>query len=327
MRNAFPILSLLTLIFCFCVIFSLLIGSVNISLNELWAIMMGRDHGYKYSLIMELRLPRALGAFVTGGMLSLAGALMQVLLRNPLAEPYVLGVSGGAAVAALISMMAGLSTGWLLQNAFLGALFSIILVFGLAHKNGAWTTSRLLLTGVVIASGWGAVISLLLSLAPESNLPGMLFWLMGDLSQAQNTTPYIIILIAGLALCMPMARDLNILSYGEQQASALGVSIKAVRIGIYFIASILTAAAVTLAGSIGFVGLVVPHIIRLVFGNDYRMLLPASVLLGGSLLLVADTFARSIVAPQQLPVGVITALLGVPTFLYLLQRQNTGKSF
>jgi len=305
-------------------LYAVSVGSVDISWREIFLVLQGSDsNALNRSLIIDLRLPRALNAFLTGSMLAMAGALMQVLLRNPLADPYILGVSGGAAVAALGTMILGLGGIWITGSAFIGALLSMFLVFGLAHNKGSWTTTRLLLTGVIVAAGWGALISFLLAIAPDANLRGMLFWLMGDLSHTETILPAIIIFVSCLIFCTPFARDLNILGRGELQASALGVSVFSLRISIYFIASLLTAAAVTLAGSIGFIGLIVPHIVRLITGNDYRILLPASILLGGCFLTAADTLARTVIAPQQLPVGVITAMLGVPFFLFLLQKNRS----
>ncbi len=296
-------------------------GSVDLTLAQLWQALFDNEQ-IEHQLIFDLRLPRQLSAFAVGGLLALAGALMQTLLRNPLADPYVLGISGGAAVGALLIMLLGLSGLWLTGGSFIGALLSMLLVFTLAHGKGSWTTTRLLLTGVIVAAGWGALISFILSISPDTNLRGMLFWLMGDFSQAGNPGTALMIMILGLALCLPMARNLTLLSRGELQAQALGVDVARMRWGIYFLASLLTAIAVTQAGSIGFVGLVVPHMVRLAIGNDQRLLLPASVLLGGTLLVCADTLARTVIAPQQLPVGVITAFLGVPLFLYLLRRSQ-----
>ncbi len=301
--------------------FALSQGSLNIDAAELWRTLLGdHDNATAYLVIHELRLPRALSAFAVGGLLALSGALLQVLLRNPLADPYVLGISGGAAVATLLSMLAGLGAGWLRGNAFLGAMLSMLIVFGLSRAGSAWTQNRLLLTGVVVAAGWGAVISLILAVAPAAQVQGMLFWLIGDLSYASRPGVAIIALMAGLAASLWLARPLNLLMRGENVAATLGENPARLRLVIYLLASLLTAMAVTLAGSIGFVGLVVPHILRLAGGSDHRFLLPASVLLGGVFLTVADTLARSGAAPTQLPVGVLTALLGVPVFLFLLAR-------
>jgi len=301
--------------------FALSQGSLNISAQELWLALRGYpDNTTAYLVIHELRLPRALSAFAVGGLLALSGALLQVLLRNPLADPYVLGVSGGAAVAALLSMLGGLGIGWVRGNAFLGALLSMLIVFGLSRLGSAWTQNRLLLTGVVVAAGWGALISLILALAPSAQVQGMLFWLIGDLSYATQPAMALMALVAGLAVSLWFARALNLLLRGEGTAAALGENPARLRYIIYLVASLLTAMAVTLAGSVGFVGLVIPHILRLAGGSDHRFLLPASVLLGGGFLTVADTLARSGMAPMQLPVGVLTALLGVPVFLFLLAR-------
>ena len=295
-------------------------GSIDIGWPDIISSFFAEQRTMAQQLVQELRLPRATGAFITGALLALAGALMQVLLRNPLADPYVLGVSGGAAVAALLAILFGAGGLMLSGSAFVGALLSMLLVFGLAHGKGSWTTTRLLLTGIVLAAGWGAAISFLLAISPDQTLRSMLFWLMGDLSYAQTTGSGFVILILGLTLSLSVARSLNILSQGELQAASLGVQTQRLRILIYVLASLLTASAVTLAGSVGFIGLVVPHLIRLLGFSDNRILLPAASLLGGSLLLLADTLARTIIAPQQLPVGVISAAIGVPMFLLLLYR-------
>ena len=243
-----------------------------------------------------------------------------MLLRNPLADPYILGISGGAACGALLSLLAGLSASWVSGNAFIGALAAMTLVFGLARAGEVQTQTRLLLTGVVVASGFGALISLILATAPAARLPGMVFWLLGDLSYAAAPALGWATLGAGLVVSLSLARALNLLARGERVAAALGENPARLRGIIYLTASLLTAVAVTLAGAIGFVGLVVPHALRLLAGSDHRWLLPLAVLLGGSFLTLADTLARSLVAPIQLPVGVLTALLGVPVFLYLLGR-------
>ncbi|MCH4561539.1 iron ABC transporter permease [Halomonas sp. EGI 63088] len=298
------------------------VGSASVAPADLWAVLRGQGDALPRTLILDLRVPRSLSAFATGGLLAVAGALMQVLLRNPLADPYVLGLSGGASVGALAAMLAGLGGGVISGSAFAGALVSTLLVFGLAHGTGSWTPSRLLLTGVVVAAGWGAVITLMLAVSPADRLPGMLYWLMGDLSYARTPLPPLALLGVVCLLLIPLGRSLNVLARGPLQAAALGVAVRPLEWTIYIVASLLTAMAVTTAGSIGFVGLVVPHMLRLVLGNDQRLILPACALAGGILLVLADTLARIMIAPEQLPVGVITALLGVPTFLYLLYRSR-----
>lgn len=302
-------------------VWALTTGSIAVSPADLWAVFVGGAEGMNASVIRELRLPRAAAVFACGGLLALAGALMQVLLRNPLADPYILGVSGGAAVGALSAMLFGVGAWWVDGAAFAGALAAMLLVFGLAHGEGAWTQTRLLLTGVIVAAGCGAVVTLMLSLAPDARLQSMLFWLMGDASGARRPWPALVLLVLGLVCVAPVARDLNVLARGDSAARALGVDVDRLRYAVYGLASLLTAVSVTLIGSVGFVGLIVPHLVRFVIGNDQRLLLPFAVLVGGTLLTLADTAARTVVAPMQLPVGVLTALIGVPVFLILLARR------
>lgn len=319
-RRALLILAALALLALASMALALMVGSIHLPLSDVADALFGDADGISGEVVRRLRLPRALAGFACGGLLALAGALLQVLLRNPLADPYVLGISGGAGVGALLAILLG--GGLLIVNgsAFLGALAAMLMVFGLAHGDGSWTQTRLLLTGVIVASGCGAAVALMLSIAPDHKLRSMLFWLMGDLSQTSDSPLALFVLVAVLAVCLPFARELNLLARGADLAQTLGVPVARLRRGVYLLASLATAAAVTQAGAIGFIGLIVPHLVRLAAGNDQRLLLPASALAGGSLLVVADTLARTLVAPQQLPVGVLTALIGVPVFLFLLTR-------
>ena len=273
-------------------------------------------------ILLELRLPRAMAALVTGALLGLAGALMQVLLRNPLADPYVLGVSGGASAFVLAGMLFGLV--WLPSSvlAFAGALVSMAIVFVLGRGPGPWSSLRMLLTGVVMAAGWGAIITLMLALGPDRSLRGMLYWLMGDLSYASLSGWWLLPMAALTAWLAMRGRSLNVLSAGETQARLLGENTQRRYLELYLVASLLTALAVSIAGTIGFVGLVVPHLMRLLLGADHRVLLPASALFGGTFLLLADTLARTVLSPRQLPVGVLTAIIGVVLFLLLLYRSG-----
>jgi iron complex transport system permease protein len=325
-RRAFAVILALLLLAAGSVLASLAVGSIPLGLNEVFAALGGSDGSLGAAVVRDLRLPRTLGAFACGGLLALAGALMQVLLRNPLADPYVLGISGGAAVGALGAMLAGLALAFVNLSAFAGAFAAMLLVFGLAHGDSSWTRTRLLLTGVIVAAGCGAVVALILSVAPEHQLHGMLYWLMGDAGQIVDARPALAVLALGLVAAMPFARELNLLARGDVLAGSLGVVVPRLKRIVYALASLFTAVAVTTAGSIGFIGLVVPHLVRLAVGNDQRLLLPAAALAGGSLLVLADTLARTVVAPQQLPVGVLTALLGVPVFLFLLGRQPGGRA-
>ena len=332
-RRALIVLFLLALLVISSFAVALAAGSIAVTFHDLLTALFGgrgdnpHDNALAVEVIRGLRLPRALGAFAVGGLLALAGGLMQVLLRNPLADPYVLGISGGAAVGALLAMLLGLTLWFINLAAFAGAFAAMLIVFGLAHGDNSWTRTRLLLTGVIVAAGCGAAVALILSIAPESQLRGMLFWLMGDASQISEPRPALAILALSLVLALPFARELNILARGDVLAQTLGISVTQIKRGIYFLAALATATAVTTAGSIGFIGLIVPHLARLGlmklgWGNDQRLLLPAATLAGGSLLLLADTLARTVLAPQQLPVGVLTALIGVPVFLFLLGREK-----
>lgn len=295
-------------------------GELSVSPGDALAAVLGSSKTVDAQIVRELRLPRAVAAFACGGLLATAGTLMQVLLRNPLADPYILGISGGAAVGALGAITLGAATFWVDASAFAGALAAMLLVFGLAHGDGSWTQTRLLLTGVIVAAGCGAAVSMMLALAPDTRVMSMLFWMMGDASAAARPWPAVGVLVVALLVVMPFARDLNVLARGELSARALGVRVGHLRFALYVLASMLTATSVTLVGSVGFVGLIVPHLVRLILGNDQRVLIPAAALVGGTLLTLADTAARTVMAPQQLPVGVLTALIGVPVFLFLLSR-------
>lgn len=315
------LLSLLSLSAVASVGVAVLVGSTSVRFGSAFAALSGGDSVLR-EVILQLRLPRALNAFSTGGLLALAGVLMQVLLRNPLADPYVLGISGGAAVAALGVMLLGMGGLVVDGAAGGGALGATLLVFALAHARGGWTPQRLLLNGVVVASGCTAAVSLMLSLGDETRLRGMLFWLMGDLSSAPFAPgAWLMLLLVG-ALSLGAARSLNVLARGEIESQSLGVALKPARIALFFATAALTATAVTTAGGIGFIGLVTPHLVRLGAGSDHRVVVPASILLGGTLLTLADTLARVAASPRQLPVGALTALIGVPLFLVLMRRER-----
>jgi len=301
-------------------IFALASGSADVNLSEAIAALRGTGPAKIQSLVVDLRLPRALTAFAVGGLLAVAGVLMQVLLRNPLAEPYILGSSGGAAVLALLAMMFGFGAAIIDLAAFAGAMAATLLVFAIAHGSGSWTPARLLLTGVVLAAGFSAATTLLLALSPDQNLRGMLFWLMGDLSFAfdpERCLWLLLLLVAGGTLG---ARHLNVLARGELQAAIVGLPVRGFRYLIFAASALAVALSVTTVGVIGFIGLVIPHLVRLIVGSDHRLVLPASALAGGALLVVADTMARTIMAPRQLPVGALTAAIGVPLFLVLMSR-------
>jgi iron complex transport system permease protein len=304
---------------------ALAIGSGSTGPAEMLAALTREGDQAAQDIVFNLRLPRALAAFGTGACLALAGVLMQVLLRNPLADPYILGTSGGAAVAALTAMLLGAAGLLIDAAAFGGALASTFLVFGLARERGEWAPGRLLLTGVVIAAGWSALISLLLATSPEAGLRGMLFWLMGDFAFAGSPVLVLAAALVATVLGTLGSRALNLLATGDQQAALLGLPVAETRTVTYLAAAALTSVAVTTAGTVGFIGLVVPHLLRLLGATNHRALVPGSALAGGTLLVIADTVARTLLAPRQLPVGAITAVIGVPLFLLLL-RQGPGRS-
>lgn len=326
LRRSLAIWAGLAVVALAALIASLMLGSVPVSARSLIDLLRGGDGGLAGEVVLRLRLPRALAAFACGGLLAVAGTLMQTLLRNPLADPYVLGISGGAAVASLAAMALMLPLLWVQGSALLGALGAIALVMALSHRTFLRagepdSSARLLLTGVMMAAGFGALTTLILTLAPDASLRGMLFWLTGDLNGVDRAGLPLAALAVTLLIVCPVAHRLNVLLRGEAVAQSVGVSVGPLRARVYLAASLATAVAVTTAGSIGFVGLVVPHILRLRFGNDQRMLLPAAAIGGGALLMIADLIARTVIAPTQLPVGVITAILGVPMFLWLLSRR------
>ncbi len=321
-KNLLTLLIIFLLLAVGSLFVGLLFGSVNIPFYKIAHILLFPANDAATQIVWQLRLPRVLASFACGGLLALAGTLLQVLLRNPLADPYILGVSGGAAVGALTAMLLG--WGLVLTNltSLVGALIAIAVVFGLSFRAGDWNLYRLLLTGIVLSAGCTALTTLLLTLAPANNVKGMLFWLMGDVSRAEELLPAWITLSIVAIVSMVFSSNLNVLSLGQMKAKTLGVAVLPLQVGIYFCASLATVAALMLAGAIGFVGIIVPHAVRLLGVNDYRWLLPLSVLLGGCFLTLADTLARTLWAPQQLPVGVLTALLGVPMLLLLLSTKR-----
>lgn len=299
----------------FCLLLSLSKGSTSVSLHQL----LLHDQAQFNTFFFTLRLPRTLTAFVCGGLLALSGAYMQLLLHNPLADPYVLGVSGGAALATLLFMLLGVNEFGLMGGAWAGSFLTITLMLLLARKH-CWHTHTLLLSGIALASGFSACISFILLFTPETNLHSMLFWLGGDLSGARFPWIGLIVLGLGIIVSFKLAPGFNILGRGEIEASALGLSCKKYRMMLYLFSSLFTATAVSLGGCIAFIGLIIPHFTRRLVGYDHRITLPLAILLGGSFLTLADTLARTLLAPQQLPVGILMAFIGVPIFIWQLQR-------
>lgn len=321
-------LLLLLIVVVVAATFSLGSGAAALPLPDMVDALLGRGDAVTRAILLDLRLPRTVLALLVGGGLAVSGAVFQALLRNPLADPYVLGVSGGAAVGAVIATLAGLVevASWSLPlAAFIGAVVAIVLVFLIAARAGrAFDTRILLLAGVVIGAFFNAVILLLLTFADIESFRSAVFWMMGSLGTANwraagLAAAYVLPLTAAVFV---IARALNLLALGDETALFLGTRVERVKLAAYLLASLIVAAAVAACGVIGFVGLIVPHALRMVWGSDHRFLLPASFLAGAAFLSLADTAARTLAAPAELPVGVITALVGVPLFVVILVRSR-----
>ena len=322
---------LLALLFVMVVI-ALRMGAYPISVRDivmtLFNGMLGRweEVPSEFRLVVfGLRLPRIALGILVGASLATAGAGFQALLRNPLADPYVLGVSSGAALGAILSLIVAPHTAGAIQiAAFIGAAATTAAVYFLGRRGGQLDSTTLLLAGIVTASFLSAVIMFLMTTLSGRDLRGMAFWLMGDLSSppALDSRWLYIVLILSIVSIYSTASDLNLILTGEQEARHLGVNVSRVKIVVYVAASVLTGLAVSVSGAIGYVGLLVPHIIRMLFGTDYRVVIPASAIGGAIVIVLADTIARTVFAPTELPVGAMTALAGAPVFIYLMRRRT-----
>ena len=323
---ALLVLALLVVVF-FCLKF----GTRSISLYDLALLLFrtvmgqGDQVSSEFRLIvLEIRWPRILLAMIVGAALSVSGASFQALLRNPLADPYVLGISSGAALGSILSLIwASQLPGTTPFGAFAGALAATGAVYFLGRRSGELDSYALLLGGIITASFLSALIMFLMTTISGHELRGMAFWLMGDLSTPSPVKPgwLFLVLVLGVAAIYTTAADLNLLLGGEQEALHLGVDVVRVKLVVFLGASVLTGLAVSVSGAIGYVGLIVPHLIRLLFGSDYRLLIPATALGGAIAVVLADTLARTLVSPTELPVGAMTAMVGAPVFIYLLRRR------
>ena len=277
----------------------------------------------QFDILFQIRLPRLLLAAAVGGSLATAGAGYQALLRNPLAEPYLLGISNGAAVGTMVALVFFGANEWTRPLlAFTGALVATFSVYRLARGRAGATPERLILAGVIVTTFLSSVIVFVTTLMDATRIRSFTFWLLGDLSGTSKTLlpVTIVVAIAGALALTLNARSLNLLMLGERDAFDLGVEVGRVRIVVFLVASLLVGSAVAASGSVGYVGLVVPHLARLSLGSDNRINIPAAALGGALFVVVADTVARTIIAPRELPVGAITALIGAPLFIYLLRR-------
>ena len=316
-NNYIPILLLMVLFIAFYI--SLIVGSQYIPFSTLWQ----SPNSHLLDIVLSIRLPRSINAITIGALLSIAGLMIQNLVKNPLADPYILGLSGAAASVQLIIIASGIILPfWLFMlSGFTAAIVSLILLL-LISSNKKLNTHKLLLSGVVMAFAYGAIISLILTISSMNTTKPMLFWLMGDLSYSQSSIYPIFLLLAGMIWAYTYHKELDILARGEFFAQKCGINVFKINIILLLTTTVFTATAVSMAGTIGFVGLVVPHISRMLIGNTHAKLIPLSAIIGAIFLLIADTFSRTVVAPIQLPVGIFTALIGVPIFIFLLHRRS-----
>lgn len=326
--NRIAVLGLLLAVAAGAALFALGVGAAPVGLADAVAVVFGEGEPVQRAVVLDIRLPRVLLALLLGGALAAAGAVFQALLRNPLADPYILGVSSGAALGAVVMMVAGAGTfaAGVEAGALAGALVAMVVVLRVALAAGRTLDARvLLLAGVVVGAFFNAVILLLLTTAADAEtFRSAIFWTMGSLARADLAD------IGGLALFLApcllalgfLSRPLDLLAAGEETAGYLGVPVERIKLAGYLVASLAVALAVSVAGVIGFVGLIVPHAVRMLWSGEHRFLLPASVLAGGAFLVMTDTAARTVAAPAELPTGVVTALIGVPLFAVLLARNG-----
>ncbi len=321
------IFALLAAFVFFSFLFSLRFGSLKLSFSDIFSAIFGSEDGINHRIIWLIRLPRILTAALVGAGLALAGAILQGIMRNPLASPNIIGVSSGAGLAAVVIMLLLPNYYYLLvPAAFLGALGATLLIFALAWNRGLHPL-RLILSGVAVSSIFGAFISALMIFYSDQ-LHGVVDFMVGGFNARtwkhfHTLWPYT---LGGVAAALLMSKRMNILALGDDTATGLGLRVEQTRIIFIAISSLLAAAAVSVAGLLGFVGLVVPHIMRMIIGSDHRLLFPASILFGAGLLTACDTIGRIVMDPIQLPVGIIMAMLGAPFFLYLLRTKmkNAG---
>lgn len=325
-RNVLLIVLVLSVALAGVVLAALAVGGAHLSLPEVWAGLRGAASSPQAAIIVrEIRLPRIFLAILVGAALAVSGTGLQALLRNPLADPYVLGVSSGAALGAIVALwLGGRVADASPLVAFLGAAMTMVWVYMLGRRAGRLASYTLLLAGVITASFLSAVILFVLTLLSTRDVRGIAFWLMGDLSVVTNVQLRLLAPAIFLATCglYGFAKDLNVLLLGEEEAAHLGVNVTRVETAVYLLASLLTGLAVSVSGAIGYLGLLVPHLGRMIVGNDHRTLLPAAALGGAIVLVLSDALARTVIAPAELPVGAVTAVAGAPVFIYLLRKTS-----
>ncbi|WP_430542657.1 FecCD family ABC transporter permease [Streptomyces iconiensis] len=305
-------------------VFSLALGSARIPVPDVVRALTGQaGTGPFTTIVLDVRLPRVLLAAVVGAGLAVVGTVLQALVRNPLADPYLLGISSGASTGAVVVVVLGVSAVSMPFGAFVGSMVALLVVYSMARRGGSMTTGRLVLAGVAVQYVLSALTSLLLVTSSDTqHLRAILFWTLGGLGQARwhSLTVPALVLLVGLVLLLALARPLDLLLVGEEGATVLGLDTAKFRAAVFVLASLVTAVLVTVSGSIGFVGLMVPHAARMAVGASHRALLPVAALGGAAFLVLADLAARTVAAPEEIPVGVLTALTGGPFFLWLLRR-------
>ncbi len=310
------------------ILFSLGVGAVHLPLRKAFSILSQGQGTPEYAILFNVRFPRIVVGFAVGGGLAISGVILQGIFRNPLVEPYTLGISGGAALGVCLniilrgtSLLGPLATP---LSGFLGAFGVGLLVYGISVSRGGMRVSRLLLIGVMVSFMASSLIMLVMALTKTEDLHGIIFWIMGSLEEPNPLLigAVFVVSVMGMVFCFFHAVDLNALCLGEEEAFHLGVPVERLKKTIFVIASVLTGCCVAVAGVIGFVGLVIPHLMRLIVGSDHRILLVISYLAGAAFLILCDTLARIVIAPMELPVGVITGLVGGAVFVYALSRKG-----
>jgi iron complex transport system permease protein len=307
---------------------SLLLGNKNTSITDLFRAIVNGESVSEYSILFDIRLPRIIIGFAVGGGLSLAGAIVQGIFRNPLVEPYTLGISGGATLGVCLNLLLGLSGNLSILSiplfGFLGAFTVILILYTLSMKKGIIKMNGLLLTGVMISYISSSMLMLIMSLSKAEQVHGIIFWIMGSLEESSWPLIWITLIVSftGLVISYLYCIDLNALSIGEEGAAHLGINVERTKRIYFVIASLLTGFAVSVSGVIAFVGLIVPHFLRMLIGGDFRILLISSFLAGAAFLIFCDTVARTVLSPVELPVGVITGIIGGCFFIYTLTKRG-----
>jgi iron complex transport system permease protein len=327
LRRVITVSALLTAVLLLVMVGSLFVGAMHVPIGEFWSLISGEPASDAARLVLlKVRLPRILLAALVGFSLSLGGTVFQAMLRNPLADPFILGVSSGSAFGAVSGILLGFGFHFGIPLlSFAGALLTINLVMLLGSRKMGMESSTILLTGVIINAFFTAIIMFFISISSDSRLHTMLFWLYGDLSQshfAQSIIVAPVVLVAAVIL-YGFGRDLNLITVGEDTALQLGVEVEKAKRICLLLVSLVIGIVVSFSGLIGFVGLIVPHLARMAIGSDHRLLMPVSCLGGAIFLIAADTLARWVISPGELPVGVITAFMGAPFFIILLRKKGS----